>query len=746
MMKRTNTCGELRKEHIGKEVVLNGWVSTCRDHGGIIFIDLRDRFGITQIVFDPKEDGDSHNLAEKLRREDVVGVSGKVRKRLEGMENHNLETGEIEVVINKVEVFSKAATPPIEVDDRVNINDEIRLRYRYLDLRRPKVIKNLVKRHKIINAGREYFNKMGFLEVTTPMLVKSTPEGARDYVVPSRMSPGKFYALPQSPQLYKQILMVAGFDRYYQVATCLRDEDLRADRQPEHGQFDFEMSFVSSDDIRDFVNGLFKHIFKQVEGIDLPDFPIFSYEEAIDKYGTDKPDIRYDLFLKDVTEIMKNSEFSVFKDVIKDGGVIKCINPEKDFGRAEVDGYIKFCQENGSKGMAWMKVTDSGLDSNIVKYFPKEVQDDIIKATGAKPGSTLMFIADKKKACNDIISRLRQKVAKDLKLYDEKEFRFCWVKDFPLFAYNEDEERWEPEHHMFSMPKPEFVDDFEKRPGEVIGDLWDLVLNGVELGSGSVRVSNPKVQERIMKLIGLSLEEANRKFGFLLEAYKYGGPPHGGMGLGIDRIIALMCGTNDIREVIAFPKNKNAECPMDGCPSEIDESQLKELHVKTDIIKVGARGFLSVSSTAVTDYLDEQDIMYKKQPHSKSVHSVNEIAKERNVKPDEIARVMVLTDGGDYFMAIVPGNKDVNLKKTAAAFGKEKLEPATKEQILNVTGYPMDAVSPFLQKKKLPAVVDKAFTFYKQCSFSSGDPSLGIMMECKKLIEMLDAKVESVSK
>ena len=587
-MLRTNTCGELTNKDDKKEVTLAGWVQNRRDHGGVIFIDLRDRYGLTQVVFNP-EDKDMFKTSDSLRREWVIQIVGKVRPRPDGMKNPNMVTGEVEVVCSKLTVLNKADTPPLEVEDRIEAGEEQRLKYRYLDLRRPVMQNKLLMRHKIITSGREFFNKNNFLEITTPMMVKSTPEGARDYVVPSRVNPGEFYALPQSPQLYKQILMIAGFDRYYQTAICLRDEDLRADRQPEHMQFDFEMSFVTSDDIREMAEKLYKHIFKEVLNKELDKFPIFTYKESMDKYGNDKPDIRFDLFTFEVTDIVEKSDFGVFKDVKKAGGIVKCINPNKEIPRKEIDKYIGFCQENGAKGMAWMRVTDKGLESNIAKYFPEDVQKELIKATGAKPGSVLMFIADKKKKCNDVISRLRLKLGEDLKLYDPKEFKLCWVKDFPLFAWNEDDDRWEPEHHMFSMPNAEFIDDFEKRPGEVIGDLWDLVMNGTELGSGSIRVTIPELQERIMKFIGMSKEEANEKFGFLLEAYRYGGPPHGGMGLGLDRTIALICGTNDIREIIAFPKNKAAQCPMDGCPSPIDTAQLKDLSIKIDLPKISKK-------------------------------------------------------------------------------------------------------------------------------------------------------------
>ena len=582
---RTHTNGQLRKEHIDQQISLCGWVHSRRDHGGIIFIDLRDRYGMTQIVFDPNFNNNFIELAESLRREDCIKITGTVNARKDGMTNPKMGTGDIEVFVSDLQIINKAQTPPIEVDDNAQASEEVRLKYRYLDLRRPVMQKRLRFRHNVMQAAREFLNSDDFMEVETPLLVKSTPEGARDYVVPSRVHPGEWYALPQSPQLYKQLLMVAGCDKYYQFARCLRDEDLRADRQPEHTQIDLEMSFMTSDEIRAKIEDLFKHIFKKSMGVDIQTpFPKLSYKEAMDKYGIDKPDLRFALELSDVTEIVKSCDFGVFKDVAAAGGIIKCINPQKEFSRKEVEKYIDFAQKSGAKGMAWMRVTENGLESNIAKYFNEDIQKQLIQATSAQPGSVLMFIADKPDATNDVLSRLRNKLGVDMELYDPKEFNFCWVMDFRLFAYNEDEKKWEPEHHMFSMPKPEFVDDFETRPQEVLGDLWDLVLNGVELGSGSIRISNPQLQERIMNLVGFDKEEAKEKFGFLLEAYNYGGPIHGGMGLGVDRMVALMQGFNDIREVIAFPKNKNAQCPMDGSPSPIDAKQLTDLHVEPNAV------------------------------------------------------------------------------------------------------------------------------------------------------------------
>jgi aspartyl-tRNA synthetase len=584
-MLRTNTCGELNKDNVKKNVTLCGWVDSRRDHGGIIFVDLRDRYGLTQIVFEPTHSKNVHETAEKLRREFVIQAKGHVRMRGEGLTNPKLATGEIEILVEEVTILSESETPPIDIDDRKVANEDMRLKYRYLDLRRPSMQKALEFRHKVVTSARNYFNSHKFLEIETPLLIKSTPEGARDYVVPSRVNPGHFYALPQSPQLYKQILMIAGFDRYYQVARCLRDEDLRADRQPEHTQFDLEMSFAEQEDIRQFVEGLYKHIFKETLGVTLDDFPAFSYNDSMERFGSDKPDIRFSLELKDVTDIVKKSDFGVFKTVAETGGKIRCLNPSSDLPRKEIDRYIEFCQSIGSKGMAWMRVGENALESNIAKFFSSDVQKELIQFIGAKPGSILMFIADKPKKSAQLAGQLRLKLAEDLKLIPKEEFKFCWINDFPLFAFNEETNAWEPEHHMFSMPKKEFCADFEKRPGEVLGDLWDLVLNGVELGSGSIRVTDPKLQERIMAFIGIDNKSAEEKFGFLLNAYKYGGPVHGGMGLGVDRTVALMMGTNDIREVIAFPKNKSAQCPMDESPGLIEEKQMKELHLKTDVIK-----------------------------------------------------------------------------------------------------------------------------------------------------------------
>jgi len=496
------------------------------------------------------------------------------------MVNPKLKTGEIEVLVDELEILNRSAIPPFEIDDRVIAGEDLRLEYRYLDLRRPVMQKLLVFRHKVAQAAREYLDGKGFMEIETPILVRSTPEGARDYIVPSRVNPGKFYALPQSPQLYKQILMVAGFDKYYQLARCLRDEDLRADRQPEHTQIDIEMSFVAQDDILKAVEGLYKHIFKKVLGKDIKTpFQRFTYKEAMERYGSDKPDLRLGMELIAVTDIVRESDFNVFKESEE----TKCLVVEKDFSRNELDNLISWAQKEGAKGLAWMKVTEKGLESSIVKYFRPEIQKKLLGRVNAKKGSTIFFMADEHKTVLGILGKLRLKLGKELGLVKEGDFRFCWVLDFPLFEWDVEKKGWAPMHHIFSAPREEHLDFLEKDPSKVLGQLHDLVLNGTELLSGSIRINRPELQERVFKVIGLDKKEAEKRFGFLLKAFRYGAPPHGGVGIGFDRTVAIMAGLEDIREVIAFPKNKKAQSPMDGSPSDVEEKQLKELRIKKDL-------------------------------------------------------------------------------------------------------------------------------------------------------------------
>ncbi|MBI2147589.1 aspartate--tRNA ligase [Candidatus Woesearchaeota archaeon] len=579
-MNRTHTCGELTAKAVGKTVCLQGWVSTTRDHGGVLFADLRDRYGLTQVLFHP--DKLFFSEAEKLRREDCIQIVGTVAERPAGMKNEKLPTGAVEVHTTQLLVFSKSEVPPLEVDDRIAAHDDTRLKYRYLDLRRPVMQRHLAIRHTAAHAMRNYLSSKQFLEIETPFLIKSTPEGARDYVVPSRVNPGKFYALPQSPQLYKQILMCSGMDRYFQLARCLRDEDLRADRQPEHTQIDLEMSFVEPEDVFEIVEGLITAIWKETIGHDVPvPFQRLRHADAMDRYGTDKPDTRYELFLHDVSSIVKEADFSVFKDVIKSGGMVKCIVCPQDLPRKDIDAYILFCQNNGAKGMAWMRYKAGAFESNIAKFFSADIQKKLAAAIQPPDGSIVMFIADKPRMANQVLDKLRQDLAKKLCLYDPRSFQFCWITDFPLFEWNEEEEKWDPAHHPFCMPNAEDIKHLETDPGKVSCTQYDLTLNGWELGSGSIRIHRADIQERVMNVIGLTKAELDAKFGFLLEAFKYGAPPHGGIGIGFDRVVTLLLGLDDIREVIAFPKNKAAQCPMDGSPSDIPEKAYKELQIKS---------------------------------------------------------------------------------------------------------------------------------------------------------------------
>lgn len=587
-MLRTNTCGEIRKSDIGKKVTLSGWVQSYRDHGGVIFIDLRDRYGLTQLVFDPRHDEKSHKVAESLRREYVVSATGKVRSRGD-LVNPKMETGEIEIICDTVKILNKSEVPPFELDDRTSLKEELRLKYRYLDLRRPEMQKNLMLRHKAFKATLNYLDSQDFMHIETPILVKSTPEGARDYVVPSRVNMGKFYALPQSPQLYKQILMVSGCDRYFQLARCLRDEDLRADRQPEHTQIDVEMSFVEREDVFEVVEGLMKQLWKEVLDVILKSpFEKLSWQKAMETYGSDKPDLRFGLEFTDVTKIVKESDFQVYKSVIEAGGVVKCLRvpgAAEKFSRNDIDKLIDLAKSFHAKGLSWMKITGGKAESSIVKYFNDKVQKELLKETGAKDNDLLLFVADKFNVACTSLGQVRLDIGKKLNLIDGKAWKFAWIIDFPLFEWNENENKWDPMHHMFCQPKLEDIPKMDKDPGSVLCNQYDLTLNGVELCSGSIRITDPAVQEKVMDIVGFPKDEAYKRFGFLLEAFKYGAPPHGGVGLGFDRIVALMAGYNDIREVIAFPKNKDAECPMDGSPSEITEKQMKELHIKLDFVQ-----------------------------------------------------------------------------------------------------------------------------------------------------------------
>ncbi|MFA5779518.1 MAG: aspartate--tRNA ligase [Elusimicrobiota bacterium] len=585
-MKRTHNCGQLRSSDISKKVILCGWVHTRRDHGGIIFIDLRDRYGITQVVFGG---GDVLSKAKDLKPEYVVSIEGTVSIRPEGTVNKNLPTGEIEIAAEKFEILNASKTPPFEIDSANIPSEEVRLKYRYIDLRRQEMKKNILLRHEIIFAVRNFLSKNDFIDVETPQLTKSTPEGARDFLVPSRYEPGKFFALPQSPQLFKQLLMVSGFDRYFQIAKCFRDEDLRSDRQPEFTQIDIEMSFIDEDDIISVTEKLIFEIFKTA-GIEIK-IPIerMSYDTAMLKYGVDRPDTRFALEISDLTETLKNTGFKVFAEAIKNGGVVRgiCAPCGEKFSRQQIDNLTEFVKKFGARGLAWMKMTEKGFESNIVKFFTPAELENIGKTFNSKPGDIVFFAADKEKPVCDVLGALRIHLAELLGIIPKDKFNFLWVVDFPLFAYNSDEKKWDAVHHPFTAANEDILQlsTDDPRLSHLKSRAYDIVLNGTELGGGSIRIHKKDVQEKIFDILNITKEDADVKFGFLLSAFEYGAPPHGGIALGLDRILAMITKSESIRDVIAFPKTQSGSCLLTNAPSEVSERQLKELKIKIDNIK-----------------------------------------------------------------------------------------------------------------------------------------------------------------
>ncbi|MBI2139713.1 aspartate--tRNA ligase [Candidatus Woesearchaeota archaeon] len=704
-MMRTNTCGELAKKDIGKEAALCGWVQSRRDHGGIIFIDLRDRYGLTQIVLDPQHNKETHKIGEHISREDVLKAKGKVRARGEGLENPKLKTGEIEIIVDQLEILNKAATPPIEIDERKDLNEDMRLKYRYLDLRKPGLQSNLLLRHKVIKLIRDFYDKENFIE----------------------------------------IVMVAGFDRYMQIARCLRDEDLRADRQPEFTQLDVEMSFIGEEDIYALHEKLIQKIWKEALNINVP-IPIqrMTYQEAMGRYGSDKPDLRFGLELADVTDIVKESSFEVFTKNIRAGGIVKAINVKNSpLSRKDIDALIEFVKIYEAKGLAWMKYDGKALESSVVKFFPEKVQKELVKRLKAEANDLLLFVSDQKHfIVNTALGQLRLRLGKQLGLIDEKKFVFTWVVDFPLIEFDEAEQKHTAVHHPFTSPKDEDLHLLDSHPEKARAKAYDLTVNGTEIGGGSIRIHKSDIQEKIFQLLGISKESAQEKFGFLLEAFRYGAPPHGGIAFGIDRICAILTGNESIREVIAFPKTKNAESLMEGSPSEVDEKQLKELHMQFTFIKGSAK---EVLFEKITDVLNRDKIEYKVVEH-KPVYTSEEAAGARGTELRQGAKALICKTDRGFVQAVVSAAKELDAESLKRLLQAKSVALANADEVKDIAGVSVGAVPPFGNLFGIPVYIDASVTANEQIAFNAGLHTKSIIMKSRDLVKVTGAKIGEFGK
>ena len=747
-MYRTHTCNDLTTKEIGQQVTLSGWVHRRRDHGGIIFIDLRDRYGLTQIVFDPEFDQAALEVADKVRPEYVLKVTGEVRKRLEGQDNANMATGQVEVYINEIDILNDAKTPPFEIDQDKPVNEELRLKYRYLDLRKDRMKNNIVLRHKVIKEIRDAMDKESFVEIETPILIKGTPEGSREYLVPSRLYPGKFYVLPQSPQQLKQMLMIAGYDRYFQIARCFRDEDQRGDRQPEFTQLDIEMSFVEEKDVMAVNEKLLIDLTKKFmpdKKIQNEPFPVITWQEAMETYGSDKPDIRFEMKIVDVTDIVKNSGFSVFSNAVKEGGVVKALRVEGGgkFTRKEIDDLTELARIHGAKGLAYfLYEEDDSVRSPLTKFMSEEEIKGITEKTGAKAGDCVFFGADQFNTACEALGQVRLACGDKFNLRDPNVFAFLWVHEFPMFERDQATGGLGAMHHPFTRPMDEDIDLLETAPEKARSIAYDVVLNGNEIGGGSMRIHEQKLQQKIFNILKITPEDAEIRFGHMLEAFSYGAPPHGGIAWGLDRLIMIFAGEPNIREVIAFPKDQKAKDLTLGAPSVMPEKDVAEANVQ--IINAEKEDKRDVF-TELKELLDKGGIKYTLLEH-KAVKTSEEAAKVRGTDLKQGARALIFSTDKGYVQSVCSAAKEVDEKKVAALIGARNIQLASPKQVKAVTGCEIGCVPPFGNLFGLQVIIDQSLAENDEIAFNAGRHDRSIKMKFKDYSKVIGTDTKDISK